>query len=478
MDYTLIGFITYLFLVLMIGFITFRINKTHKDFFIGGRRLNPWVVAFSERASGESAWLLLGLPGAALAAGFLELWTAIGCILGITFSWFVVAKNLRIETEKYDAITLPNYFAEKLGKQDKFIRFIAMLIIIFFFTFYLAAQFNGAGKVLNVTFGISQITGMIIGAAVIIFYTMMGGFFAVAWTDLVQGIIMIGALIILPLVGLIEISQTGHSLTSAVASVGDQFCSTVGGKTGWLAVTVIIGGLSWGLGYMGQPHLLSRFMSIKSPDKIKQSRTIAIIWAIPAFFGAMLIGLVGLALYGQGYFQDVEKVMPHLANTLLPSWLAGVFISGAIAAMMSTADSQLLVISSSVIEDFYHKTLGKEVSEVKLLVLSRIITILVGVLGFVIAITSKKLIFTLVSYAWSGLGASFGPALLLLLKWKKTTRAGVIGGMLTGSIVTIIWSNVKTLDNFLTHRFAAFVIAFLVVVFVSLLTYKSTKNEG
>ena len=221
---------------------------------------------------------------------------------------------------------------------------------------------------------------------------------------------------------------------------------------------------------MGQPHLLTRFMSIKDPEKIKTSRKIAIVWAIPAFFGAMMIGLIGLALYGQGHFSDVEKIMPHLTTSLLPAWLAGIFISGAIAAMMSTADSQLLVITSSVIEDFYHKTLGKDVTEKTLLNLSRIITIVVGVAGFVISVTSKELIFSLVSYAWAGLGSSFGPALLLMLKWKKTTKQGVLAGMLTGSITTIVWSNIPVLDEFITVRFSSFVLAFVAVVVVSLMT--------
>jgi sodium/proline symporter len=476
MSATLIGFIVYLIVVLIVGFVTFKSNKTHKDFFIAGRKLNPWVVAFSERASGESAWLLLGLPGAALAAGFLEMWTALGCILGISFSWIFLAKELRLETEKFDSITLPNYFAEKFGGRDKILRVLSMLIILFFFTFYLAAQFNGAGKVLNVTFNIPHIWGMLIGVVVIVFYTMMGGFFAVAWTDLVQGIIMIGTLVILPLVGLVEIASSGQSISTAIADSGKEFISLFGGKTGWTAIAVAIGGLSWGLGYIGQPHLLTRFMAIKDPQKIKISRRIAIIWAIPAFIGAMLVGLVGLSLYGKGYFSDVEHVMPFLATKLLPTWLAGIFISGAIAAMMSTADSQLLVITSSVIEDFYHKTLGKTVTDRSLLNLSRIITIIVGIVGFVIAITSKKLIFALVSYAWSGLGASFGPALILMIKWKKTTKKGVLAGMITGTATTVIWSNIPILDNFVTHRFAAFALAFLAVIIVSSLTFSTKEN--
>jgi len=472
MDFVLLGFIVYLLCVLFVGFMTYKSNKTHSDFFIAGRKLNPWVVAFSERASGESAWLLLGLPGAALAAGFLEIWTVVGCILGIIFSWHVIAYALRTETEKFKSITLPDFLAAKFGKDDKIIRIVAMLIIIFFFTFYLAAQFNGAGKVLNVTFDLSETTGILLGALVIIFYTMMGGFFAVAWTDLIQGIIMIGALVILPIVGLLEIAEQGESLTSAIQSAGSSFISTTGGKRGWAAIAVAIGGLSWGLGYMGQPHLLTRFMSIKSPEKIKVSRRIAITWAIPAFFGAMFIGLVGLALHGQGYFEDVEKVMPHLATTLLPGWLAGIFISGAIAAMMSTADSQLLVISSSVIEDFYHKTLKKELNEKKLLSLSRVFTILIGIIGVIVALTSQELIFSLVSYAWSGLGASFGPALLLLLKWRGTTKQGVLAGMITGTLTTITWKNITALDAVITHRFVAFFFALIAVIVVSILTKK------
>jgi len=314
MDFVLLGFIAYLLCVLIVGILTYKSNKNHADYFIAGRKLNPWVVAFSERASGESAWLLLGLPGAALAAGFLEVWTALGCIAGIVFSWYIIAYDLRKETEENNSITLPNFFAVKFGKDDKILRTVSMLIILFFFTFYLAAQFNGAGKVLNVTFGLSQTTGILIGAVVIIFYTMMGG------------------LVILPLVGLVAVAESGHSLTSAVSQAGHEFASTTGGKTGWAAFAVILGGLSWGLGYMGQPHLLTRFMSIKSLEKIKISRRIAITWAVPAFIGAMLVGLVGLSLHGQGYFDDVEKVMPHLATTLLPAWLAGIFISGAIEA--------------------------------------------------------------------------------------------------------------------------------------------------
>jgi len=470
MNFVLVGFIVYLVLILGIGLITYRNNKNHSDFFIAGRKLNPWVVAFSERASGESAWLLLGLPGAAYAFGFLEVWTAAGCVLGIIFYWFAIARDLRIESEKYDAITLPAFLAARYSKGQSGIRIISTFIIIFFFIFYLSAQINGAGKILNVTFDIPARWGMIIGAAVIIFYTMMGGFFAVAWTDLVQGIIMIGTLVILPLAGFIELAEQGIDLHPLAGNT--SFMTFTGNKTGWAAAALIISGLSWAFGYMGQPHLLTRFMSINASEKIKVSRRIAITWAIPAFTGAMFIGIVGAAMYGKGYFADIEQIMPHMATELLPAWLAGILISGAIAAMMSTADSQLLVISSSVIEDFYHKTLGKEVTDRFMLRASRLITVLIGVTGLVIAIWSDKLIFAMVSYAWAGLGSSFGPLLLLQLKWKKVTWQGAIAGLVGGSTVTIIWSELEQLDAVLSVRFVSFVISFLLVWIISLVTGK------
>jgi sodium/proline symporter len=475
MNFALIGFILYLAVILVVGFITYNINKSHKDFFIAGRKLNPWVVAFSERASGESAWLLLGLPGAAYSAGLLEFWTALGCVSGVIFYWFFIARRLREETEHMEAITLPTFLAAGHLRGQSAIRVLATFIIIFFFIFYLSAQFNGAGKILNVTFGMDQRTGMILGAAVIIFYTMMGGFFAVAWTDMVQGIIMIGTLVILPLVALVELAETGGSgipLKEMTVAGGYPLLSFSGGETGWAAAALIISGLSWALGYMGQPHLLTRFMAIDSPSRIKISRRIAIAWVIPAFTGAVVIGLVGAGLYGQGAFDDIEKVMPHLANELLPAWLAGIFVSGAIAAMMSTADSQLLVISSSIIEDFFHRTLGRETSEAGLLRSSRIITIAVGLTGFAIAATSDKLIFSMVSYAWAGLGSSFGPLILLILTWKKVSWQGVIAGLSTGFVSTVVWSEITALDSVISVRFASWVLAFLAVWITSLLTYR------
>ncbi len=475
MDFVLLGFIIYLFVILGVGLWTYKMNKTHEDFLIAGRKLNPWVVAFSERASGESAWLILGLPGAAFAVGLIEIWTAIGCLLGIAFSWLFIAYRLRKFSEEKGSLTVPEFLGDEGGKEGDYIRIISTFIILFFFIFYISAQFNGAGKVLNVTFGIPHTTGVIIGAIIIIFYTLMGGFFAVAWTDFFQGILMITTLVLLPILGIIYLMHSGIAFTDLFNHYPEHF-HIFSGKSGWQVFVGIIGGLSWGLGYMGQPHLVTRFMSIRSADEIKKSTIIAISWAIPAFFGAVLIGLIGLAIYGSGYFADPEKVMPTLALKLLPPWLAGILISGAIAAMMSTADSQLLVATSAVSEDFYHRILKKDVSHEKLLWISRITTIALGLFAFILAIVSKTLIFKIVGYAWSGLGASFGPPLLLSLWWKKLNGKGILAGLLTGTIVTIVWSSIPTLNDFLTVRFVAFVLSFIITMGVSIITKKKEKD--
>ncbi len=476
--FILSGFIIYLIGMLFIGFWTCRRNKNNEDFLLAGRSLGPWVTAFSERASGESAWLLLGLPGAGLAVGLGEIWTCLGCISGIIFSWYVISYRLRIQTEKLSALTLPEYFAKRTGDETNLIRAVSSLIIIFFFTFYVSAQFNGAGKVLNVTFGFSQTTGVLLGAAVILFYTIMGGFLAVAWTDLVQGIIMICTLVILPLAALIEFYHGHTSFVESARQVSPHLMNLFKDKTGWMIVPFVLGGLSWGLGYMGQPHLLTRFMAIRDPAKLKQGRFIAIAWAVPAFFGALAIGLVGVTLYGKGQLSDPEKIMPFLATQLLPGWLAGIFISGAIAAMMSTADSQLLVTTSSIAEDFLHKILKVNPKPETLLYISRISTFGVGLIAIILGLNQKKLVFEIVSYAWSGLGAAFGPALLISLYSKRVSRAGILAGMITGALTTIIWSQIKFLDQNITHRLSSWILAALAVIIFSALFPKDARNNN
>jgi len=483
MDMIGIIFILYLAFLLSVGVWTFKFNKTQEDYLLAGRKLGPWVTAFSERASGESAWLLLALPGAAITIGLSESWAVIGIILGIIASWFLIAERLREETEKYDALTIPEYLHRKFNDSSNIIRLFSSIIIAFFFLFYVSAQFHASGKVLNSLFDLDPITGISIGAAIIIIYTLMGGFYAVAWTDLLQGILMIGTLVILPIAGYIELSESGMTISDSLAAANSVFNnnngSFFGGKGGFAALITALGGLSWGLGYLGQPHLVIRYMAIRSSKDVKIARRIAVAWALPGITGAFLVGLVALVYFGPEYFLtvDPEQSMPVLAKNLLHPVLAGLFISGAVAAMMSTADSQLLVSTSAITEDFYHQYLGKDISQEVLVKFSRIMIVVLGLVAYGIAIFSEiqgKKIFGVVSYAWSGLGSAFGPALVMALWWKKTTRKGIIAGLLVGFITTIVWANIPELKVLVTERLSSFIFAFLAVYIVSL----QTQNES
>tara|TARA_B100001029_G_scaffold43291_1_gene33969 strand:+ start:278 stop:1714 length:1437 start_codon:yes stop_codon:yes gene_type:complete len=470
---TIVGiiFIFYLSFLIGVGLMSIKYNKSQEDYLLAGRKLGPWVTAFSERASGESAWLLLALPGAAISIGLGEAWTVLGITLGIIASWYIIAEKLRIETEKYSALTIPGYLHRKYNDNSNIIRLFSSIIIAFFFLFYVSAQFHASGKVINTLFGLSSIDGIVIGAIVIILYTLMGGFFAIAWTDLLQGVLMIGTLVVLPIVGIIELQNTDRSFYEVLNQVGESKSSFTMGKSGLAAISVILGGLSWGLGYLGQPHLVIRYMAIRDPKDIKKAKLIAILWALPGITGAFMIGLVALNYFGPEFFNinDVEQAMPLLATELLPPILAGLLISGAVAAMMSTADSQLLVSTSAITEDFIHQYLGLNISEKTLLLINRITIIILGIIAFGIAIFSEitgKNIFSVVSYAWSGLGSSFGPVLVLSLWWPKTTRKGVIAGLLTGFSSTIIWANTD-LKLIISERLVSFIFAFIMVILVS-----------
>lgn len=451
-------------------------NRTKEDFVLGGRKLGAWVIAFSERTAAESSWLILGLSGALYAVGLIEVWTIIGCVSGIILYWLVIAKKLRIISEAYGAITLPEYFFKFCQEYGNAVRVVSMVIIVFFFSFYVSAQFIGAGKILDATFGIDPSVGMPVAALIVIVYTMMGGFTAVCFTDVVQAILMIITLVVLPIVGLSYIAESDLDIASAMAATG-QTASLTGGKAGWAAAAAIVGGLSWGLGYMGQPHLVTKFMAINSPDAIRTGRTVAIVWTLFAYIGAALVGVVGITLVhsaqvpvdglvGEG--SDPEKILPVLATLLFPAWIAGVLISGAVAAMMSTADSQLLIATSTIVEDLYCRALGRNVSQKKLVLMSRFVTIIVGLLGFGLAVASDELIYDVVSMAWSGLGASFGPALILSLHWKKMNGRGVLAAMITGAVSTVVWKMLPGFDTFLSVRFVSFALATIAAIVGSL----------
>ena len=460
-----------------VGLWTFQYNNNQEDYLLAGRKLGPWVTAFSERASGESAWLLLALPGAAITIGMGELWSVIGIITGIICSWYLIAEKLREQTEKYNALTIPEYLHRRFNDKSNIIRVFSAIIIAFFFLFYVSAQFHASGKVLHSLFEIDPVTGISIGASIIIIYTLMGGFLAVAWTDLIQGTLMLGTLVILPIAGFIELSNSGQSMMDVLSSAGSIFGnnnkSIFSGQKGFEAIILVLGGLSWGLGYLGQPHLVIRYMAIRNPAEIKLARKIAIAWAIPGVIGAFFVGIVALMYFGPAYFQivDPEQAMPILASELLHPIIAGLFISGAVAAMMSTADSQLLVSTSAVTEDFYHQFLKKDISDKNQVRLSRFMIIFLGFIAYGIALYSQvkgRNIFGIVSYAWSGLGSAFGPVLVMTLWWDKTSRKGVISGLVTGFLTTVIWANISIFRAIMTERLSSFIFAFIAVYIFSI----------
>lgn len=479
-----ISFLFYLIIILIVGFLSARLTKTLPEFLLAGRRLGPWVVAFSERASGESAWMLLGLTGLAYATGLgdpggtkLEpaVWTAIGGVSGVFASWMLVAERLRVETERMGALTIPRFFELKFRGNDPAIRYVATGIIAFCFTFYIAAQFDAAGKALSQTFGWGHWGGVLVGAMIIVFYTLMGGFFAVAWTDFIQGWIMLATLVVLPILTLNYLGGF-HELEASIVQVSGskQMVTLTGGRSFWILISGILGGFGVGLGYMGQPHLISRFMSIRSASDIRKSRYIAVSWAALAYSGAVLMGIVALAYFGpenelflnsNGEF-DAELMMPELAKRMLPEWLAGILICGALAAMMSTADSQLLVTTSSVTEDIYHQQINPGADQARLVIISRIVTLIIGVSAIFLAQLPQS-IFDKVLFAWAGLGAAFGPALVLALRWGKATRNGTLAGMITGFTTVILWDNMFGFVG-LYALVPGFILASLVNISVSL----------
>lgn len=460
----LIGILVYFLLTVVVGLAALRLNRSLDSYLLADRKLGAWVAAFSERASGESAWLLIGLPGLAFVSGYSAVWVGVGCVSGIAFSWFMVAMRLRLETERRGALTLADYFESRFDDRTRALRLLATAIILFFFTLYVAAQFLAAGKVLHAYLGVSPLQGMLIGAVLVLFYTAAGGLYAVAWTDLVQGVIMLFTLAVLPLAIIGELGGAGV-LAERIGGDAPALSQWAPGDTTWRSLAPVLGSLAIGLGYMGQPHLVLRFMAITSGDAVAKGRAIAVGWAVIAFGGAILTGLAGLAYYGPealgpgGLFADQEQIMPLLAQRFMPEWLAVIMICGAVAAMMSTADSQLLSSASAVSEDIYRRLLNPGASQARLLNIGRAATLLVGVLAFLLAWRADALVYNLVLYAWAGLGAAFGPPLLLALWWRRTSRAGALSGMIVGTTVVLVWYNVPALKTELYEMIPGFVLS-------------------
>jgi sodium/proline symporter len=465
------AFILYLVVLFIIGILTSKLTKTLEDFVLGGRKLGAWIIALSEKATDFSAWLLIGLPGQAFKMGLGALWAGIGCFIGSLFNWTVIATPLRKLSEKYNALTLPDYFESRFNDKTRILRITSFILIIIFFTFYISAQISGSGKILSSAFGISPIYGMIIGIGMITFYTMLGGFFAVAITDFIQALLMLSALLILPILGIINLGGIGKFIEISKNVKGTIF-SLSGGEEGLAMVLgVIIGGLAIGLGYPGQPHIVARYMAIKSEKEIKKATIISMTWTFFALTGAISTGIVGIPILA-GKLKDPEHITSMLAKNLLNPFIAGIIISGAISAVMSTVDSQLLVVTSCFVEDIYKKMINPEEKQEKLVIYSRILTFLISLVAFILALKAQTLVYWLVLYAWGGLAASFGPPLILSILWKRTTKWGIFAGMIGGAITIILWYNIPFLKKLIYELVPGFFFSLFLCIIFSLLTKK------
>ncbi|NOY96413.1 MAG: sodium/proline symporter [Chlorobi bacterium] len=480
-------FIAYLVVLILIVAYSARRSKTNRDFVLGGKKISGFSLALSERATGESAWLLLGLTGHAYAEGMAAIWVALGCVAGILFLWVFLARPLQRITVKTDALTVPGLFSGTFSGTNKSIGLLSSVIVVFFFMLYIAAQFSGAGKIFNDIFNINPFWGMVIGSALVTVYTMLGGFITVVATDAFQAILMVFTCVALPIIALMVAASLNIDVAQFISDASYTIPlnnNEVKSVTGWL---LIINGLSWAFGYTGQPQLIIRMMAMRNQKETRQASWLAVTWTLLAYIGAFMIGIIGYQLVQAGALgssaasiaRDSEKIMPLMVMSLLSPILAGVLLSGAVSAMMSTASSQLMVVSSSMTEDIYTQLSKKKIREKKMLLLNKLLTLLVGLIAFLLAITMKETVYELVSYAWSGIGASFGPAIVLLIFWKRFSRAGVFASLITGTISAVAWKTFLAGPTGISERLASYMLAFVMAVVFSLIfPEKVKKNEG
>lgn len=499
----LVAFAVYMVLMIVIGVIYSRKTKNNEDYFLGGRNLGGWTAALSAQASDMSGWLLMGLPGSVYLAGTGEVWIAVGLLLGTILNWYLVSSRLRKYTiVAGNSLTIPSFFQNRYRDKKGIIKIVSAIIIAVFFAVYTASAFSSGAKLFATLFGnnvngqmdnTAYIIGLIIASVVILIYTFMGGFKAVCTTDLIQGLLMLVAILAVPIVAYAILTwDQGFSnalIAKGVENPGNYL--NFFKKTNGTAVSPvsIISNLAWGLGYFGMPHIIIRFMAIKNEQEVKKSRKIAIIWVILSLTAACLIGMIA-----RGYLSSqldeaasetafIRLIQEIFSGNGVLIFIGGIFLCGILAAIMSTADSQLLVTASAVSEDMYKGVIKKDASEKKSLLIGKIAVVIVAVIAFVIALDPNSSIMNLVSDAWAGFGSAFGPVVLLALFWKRSNLAGAISGMAVGALTVIVWDYLpiaggKTLYDAtgLYSLVLGFTLALVVNVVVSLLTKKPSKE--
>lgn len=465
-----VAFTLYFLIIVAIGVIVTRFSSAGiGEFFLAKRKMHPAVVALSAVTSGRSPWLILGVTGMAFARGVSAVWAVVGYIVVELFLFLFVGKRLRRYTELFDDITIPDFLESRFKDRGHLLRVLSAVIIIVFMVAYVAAQFNAGGKAFCASFALTQFQGVLITAGIVLLYTILGGFMAVALTDFVQGVFMIVALVVVPAVAILDargLENVLGGLRGLDAALIDPWSLGVGALVGFLGI---------GFGSPGNPHILVRYMSIKDPSQLRTSAWIGTIWNVVMAWGAVFTGLAGRAIYLTKDTlpqADTESLFPCLAARYLHPFVFGLVLAAVFAAIMSTVDSQLLVAASAVVRDLFQKVArkGGEVSQRTLVAASRAVVVLLGVVALVLGAIAKKLVFWLVLFAWAGLGAAFGPPIILALFWKRTTKWGVVAGLVSGTLVTVIWNQTPALKSRMYELVPAFLISTALTALVSLLT--------
>lgn len=482
----MIAIVTYLAMMVIIGVLYSKKTKNVGDFYLGGRKLGPFVTAMSAEASDMSSYLLMGLPGLALAAGLAEVsWTVIGLAVGTYLNWLIVAKKLRKYSERIGAITIPDYFSLRYRESKNILMALAAIMIITFFVPYTASGFAACGKLFGTLFGVDYHIAMVVSAIIIVGYTSLGGFNAASTTDFIQAIIMTVALLIVLVFGIAKAGGPAAVIDNAQNLSGYlnlfQGHDPATNTAGTFGFIPIISTLAWGLGYFGMPHILLRFMAIENPEKVKLSRRVATVWVVISMAVAVMIGVVGLAMINNGTlpaFDDSETIIIQISNYLsthgvVPALIAGVILAGILASTMSTADSQLLAASSAASENVLGGLLKINLTDTGKMVVARVTLIIISVIGVVIAWDSNSSVFGIVSFAWAGFGATFGPVMLLSLFWRRSNKYGAIAGMIAGGVMVFLWKyKIAGMADVLNiyELLPAFLTGLVINIIVSLIT--------
>ncbi|MFD1381884.1 sodium/proline symporter PutP [Rhodanobacter aciditrophus] len=470
-------FLAYLIVMLGIGLYAYKRTSNSEDYFLGGRSLGPWPTALSAGASDMSGWLLLGLPGYAFAAGMESIWLAGGLLAGTYLNWLICAKRLRTYSVETHALTLPEYLSTRFQDKSKLIQTISAFFILLFFLFYTSSGLVAGGKLFETVFGLDYRWAVVIGTVCVVSYTLFGGFLAVSWTDLVQGLLMCAALAIVPFA---IMEGDWSTLPATLADKNPELLTLwrdINGEP--LSAIGIISLVAWGLGYFGQPHILARFKASRSNKDIATARRIAVGWTAISMIGALLIGMVGIVYVDNhmgGALDDGEKIFMILVNAVFNPVVAGILLAAILAAIMSTADSQLLVSSSALAEDFYKTWLNPNATQKQIVNVGRLGVVALSIIALVLAFNPESSVLGLVSYAWAGFGAAFGPAIILSLFWRNMNRNGALAGIIVGGVTIVVWKQISGGIFDLYEIVPGFILSTLAIIIVSIMTGAPDKK--